>query len=103
MPNFEEEEITDLFGEESEYDKIIKSKKVVEEERKVDESLICEAVQIIRIVKGTMTNRREVIDTYVISGGQMTYERAMKIATYKAKMLKNCMVIEKLERVIQSY
>jgi hypothetical protein len=33
----------------------------------------------------------------------MTYERALKIAKHKAKILGNCMVVEKIERIIGSY
>jgi len=65
-----------------------------------DISLVCEAIQIIRLVKSVMTTRREIIDTIKINGASMTYERAMKIAKMKAQKIGNCLVVEKLERVI---
>lgn len=66
-----------------------------------DETLVVEALQVVRIVKQTVgKNRREVLDTILVSYPSMTYERALKIAKHKAKVLGNCMVVEKLERVI---
>lgn len=69
-----------------------------------DDSITVEAVQIIRFIKTTVGGkRREVVDTIVVSYPKMTYERALKIARHKAKMLGNCMVVEKLERVVDGY
>lgn len=68
-----------------------------------DSSLVCEAIQILRVLKSVMGNRRECIDTIKIDGAKMTYERAMKIAKAKAEKIGNCMVVEKLERVIVTY
>lgn len=62
-----------------------------------------EALQIVRIEKGVMGRRRNIIDTIVVNGAQMTYERALKIAKHKASTLGNCMVVEKLERIIEEY
>lgn len=69
-----------------------------------DESLSVEAIQIVRFVRNTVGGkRREVIDTIVVSYPQMTYERALKIAKHKAGLIGNCMVVEKIERVVGSY
>lgn len=66
-----------------------------------DETLVVEALQVVRVVKQTVgKSRREVLDTILVSYPTMTYERALKIAKHKAKVIGNCMVIEKLERVI---
>jgi len=89
----------DLFGSEMETTQIAVSKK----ETINDISVVCEAIQIVRLVKSVMTTRREIIDTIKIDGAKMTYERAMKIAKMKAEKVGNCMVVEKLERVIVSY
>lgn len=89
----------DLFGTEMETTQVTVSKS----EKINDISVVCEAIQIIRIVKSVMTTRREIIDTIKIDGAKMTYERALKIAKMKAEKVGNCMVVEKLERVISSY
>lgn len=68
-----------------------------------DASIVCEAVQIIKVVKGVMGSRREIIDTIKIDGAKMTYERALKIAKGKAQVIGNCMVVEKLERVVVGF
>lgn len=68
-----------------------------------DISLVCEAVQIVRIVKGVMGSRRDIIDTIKVDGAKMTYERAMRVAKMKAEKIGNCLVIEKLERVVKYY
>lgn len=69
-----------------------------------DESLSVEAIQIVRFIRNTVGGkRREVIDTIVVSYPQMTYERALKIAKHKAGLIGNCMVVEKIERVVGSY
>jgi hypothetical protein len=65
-----------------------------------DISLVCEAVQIVRLVKTIMTTRRDIIDTIKVDGAKMTYERALKIAKMKAEKIGNCLIIEKLERVV---
>ena len=85
----------DLFG--SNFEVEVEKTKQVENN---DISLVCEAIQIIRLVKSVMTTRREIIDTIKINGASMTYERAMKIAKMKAQKIGNCLVVEKLERVI---
>lgn len=84
----------DLFGSELQSE-VVSTKKTSEEL-----SLMCEAVQVIRMKKGVMTTHREIIDTIKIDGAKMTYERALKIAKFKAQKLGNCMVVEKFERVI---
>ena len=89
----------DLFGSDMETADIAVSKK----ETINDISVVCEAIQIVRLVKSVMTTRREIIDTIKIDGAKMTYERALKIAKMKAEKVGNCMVVEKLERVISSY
>lgn len=89
----------DLFGSEMETTQIAVSKN----ETINDISVVCEAVQIVRLVKSVMTTRREIIDTIKVDGAKMTYERAMRIAKMKAEKVGNCMVVEKLERVIASY
>lgn len=89
----------DLFGAEMETTQVTVSKN----EKINDISVVCEAIQIIRLVKSVMTTRREIIDTIKIDGAKMTYERALKIAKMKAEKVGNCMVVEKLERVISSY
>lgn len=68
-----------------------------------DYSLLVEAIQIVRISMTTVGKRREVLDTIVVSYPSMTYERALKIAKHKAKMIGNCMVVEKIERVVDSF
>ena len=89
----------DLFGSEMETTQIAVSKN----ETINDISVVCEAIQIVRLVKSVMTTRREIIDTIKVDGAKMTYERAMRIAKMKAEKVGNCMVVEKLERVIASY
>ena len=89
----------DLFGSKMETTEIAVSKN----ETINDISVVCEAVQIVRLVKSVMTTRREIIDTIKVDGAKMTYERAMRIAKMKAEKVGNCMVVEKLERVIASY
>jgi hypothetical protein len=68
-----------------------------------DETLVVEAVQIVRVVKKTVGKSREVLDTIKVTYPSMTYERALKIAKHKAKIFGNCMVVEKIERIIGSY
>ena len=68
-----------------------------------DETLVVEAVQIVRVVKKTVGKSREVLDTIKVTYPSMTYERALKIEKHKAKILGNCMVVEKIERIIGSY
>jgi len=87
----------DLFGAD-----IQETKPVVSKEKIDDISVACEAIQIVRLVKSVMTTRREIIDTIKIDGAKMTYERALKIAKMKAERIGNCMVVEKLERVVMS-
>lgn len=89
----------DLFGSEMETTQIAVSKN----ETIDDISVVCEAIQIVRLVKSVMTTRRDIIDTIKVDGAKMTYERALKIAKMKAEKVGNCMVVEKLERVIASY
>ena len=89
----------DLFGSKLETTEIAVSKN----ETINDISVVCEAIQIIRLVKTVMTTRRDVIDTIKVDGAKMTYERALRIAKMKAEIVGNCMVVEKLERVIVSY
>ena len=89
----------DLFGSYMETSDIAVSKK----ETINDISVVCEAIQIVRLVKSVMTTRRDIIDTIKVDGAKMTYERALKIAKMKAEKVGNCMVVEKLERVIASY
>jgi hypothetical protein len=89
----------DLFGSKLETTEIAVSKN----ETINDISVVCEAIQIIRLVKTVMTTRRDVIDTIKVDGAKMTYERALRIAKMKAEKVGNCMVVEKLERVIVSY
>lgn len=70
----------------------------------LEESQVVEAIQIVRVVKSTVGKRsRAVLDTIVVNYPSMTYERALKIARHKAKMLGNCMVVEKLERLVCSF
>ena len=69
-----------------------------------DAIAMVEAVQVVRMVKGTVSQtRREIIDTFVVSYPKMTYERALKLAHTKARILGNCVVIEKLERIVGGY
>lgn len=72
-------------------------------EKQNDDSVIVEALQIARNVKTTMGTRREIIDTIKVEYPKMTYERALKIAKHKAKLLGNCYVVEKLERIVEGY
>jgi len=85
----------DLFGSEMETEAKVSKSKPIE-----DYTIMCEAIQVVRMVKSVMTTRREIIDTIKIDGAKMTYERALKIAKFKASKIGNCMVIEKLERVV---
>ena len=63
-----------------------------------------EAIQIIRIVKGVVSKtRREILDTITIDGSKMTYERAKRVAKYKADLFGNCMIVEKMERVTSTH
>lgn len=71
--------------------------------QEVDATIVCEAIQILRVIKSVMGSRRECIDTIKIDGAKMTYERAMKIAKMKAEKIGNCMVVEKLERLVECY
>jgi hypothetical protein len=75
----------------------------ISKEKVNDISIACEALQIVKIVKGVMGSRREIIDTIKVDGAKMTYERALKIAKMKAERIGNCIVIEKLERIVSSY
>jgi len=90
----------DLFGSDIQETNTINA---ISKEKVNDISVVCEAIQIVRIVKSVMTNRRDIIDTIKIDGAKMTYERALKIARMKAERIGNCMVIEKLERIVLSY
>lgn len=67
------------------------------------DDLFVEALQIVRVERTTMGTRRNILDTIVVKGAEMTYERALKIARFKASKLGNCMVVEKLERVLEQY
>ncbi len=64
---------------------------------------VVEALQIVRISKGVMGVSRTILDTIKVEGAKMTYERAKRIALFKADKLGNCMVIEKIERVIKNF
>jgi len=75
----------------------------ISKEKVNDISVMCEAIQIVKIVKGVMGSRREIIDTIKVDGAKMTYERALKNAKMKAERIGNCIVIEKLERIVSSY
>jgi hypothetical protein len=88
----------DLFGSEMETEVKVSKPNLYD-----DLSVVCEAIQIIRLKKSVMTTHREVIDTIKIDGAKMTYERALKITKFKAQKLGNCMVIEKFERINCSY
>lgn len=71
---------------------------------KRDENVVVEAIQIVRFVKSTVGRKqRDVIDNIKVSYPSMTYERALKIAKFKAEKLGNCIVVEKLERIIGNY
>ena len=86
----------DIFAEDTQEQSQAKPKR--------DETVVVEAVQVVRIVKSTVASKtREVIDTIKVTYPSMTYERALKIAKFKAQKLGNCMVVEKLERVVGSY
>lgn len=89
----------DLFSDEQPQQESVKAGKP-----SVDETLVVEAVQIVRLVKTASGRKsRNVIDTIVVSYPSMTYERALKIAKHKARMIGNCMVVEKMERVVECY
>ena len=76
----------------------------VSESLEITNDCFIEAIQLIRIVKGTISKtRREILNTILIDGSKMTYERAKRVAKYKANLLGNCMVVEKMERVISTY
>jgi len=94
-----ENEITfDIFAEDTEQTKSNTSN------TKRDETCMVEAIQIVRIVKATVASKkREVLDTIKVEYPKMTYERALKIAKFKAEKLGNCMVVEKLERIVGTY
>lgn len=67
-------------------------------------STIVEALQVVRIGKSASGHRtREVLDTIKVSYPSMTYERALKIALHKGKILGNCMVVEKLEKLVATF
>lgn len=69
-----------------------------------DETIVVEAIQVVRMVKSVNGVRsREVLDTIKVTYPSMTYERALKIANHKARILGNCMVIEKCERILDGY
>lgn len=90
----------DLFAD----DETVSSTKAQAPESSVKrDDLFVEAIQIVRLEKTTMGTRRNILDTIVIKGAEMTYERALKIARFKASKLGNCMVIEKMERVLEQY
>ena len=95
-----EENSFDLFGLSADTTQETFNKK---EEKNNDISLVCEAIQIVKIVKSVMQTRREIIDTIKIDGAKMTYERALRVAKSKAQAIGNCMVIEKMERVAYIY
>lgn len=59
-----------------------------------------EAYQIIKLRKVNDEHRREILDTVMVYKGET--ERAKGLAVKKANAIGNCMVIEKLERVIHS-
>lgn len=90
----------DLFGSDIQE---VSATKLTDNGKNDDYTIVCEAIQIVRVVKGVMGSRREFIDTIKVDGSNMTYERAKKIAKAKAEKIGNCMVIEKLERIIQAY
>ena len=77
--------------------------KVGVQQKSKDDSWVVEAVQICRNVKTSTYNRREILDTIKIDYPKMTYERAMKIAKHKAKMLGNCYILEKCERIVEGF
>lgn len=82
----------------------IKISEQIKESIELTNECFVEAIQIVRIVKGLVSkSRRDVLDTIMIDGAKMTYERAKRVANYKAKLFGNCMVIEKMERVISTY
>jgi hypothetical protein len=69
-----------------------------------DETIVVEAIQVVRMVKSVNGVRsREVLDTIKVTYPSMTYERALKIANHKARILGYCMVIEKCERILDGY
>ena len=73
-------------------------------EKVTDASLIVQEIHIARRIKTTVGYRRDILDIIKIDErGGMSYERAIKIAKHKAGVLKNCMVVEKLERVVCTY
>lgn len=85
----------DLFGSKMESEVKVSNTKTLE-----NLSLMCEVIQVVKMVKSVMTTHREIIDTIKIDGAKMTYERALKIAKFKASKIGNCMVVEKFERVV---
>lgn len=75
---------------------------IKEENEKLQQHQI-EAYQIIRLNRQTVgtISRREIIDTFMVQNGNS--ELALRKAKYKAERIGNCMVIEKLERVVETY
>lgn len=95
-----EEQKFDLFGDDDFLSPETASKQSVADE----EPLTVEALQVVRIERNYNGQRsRVILDTIVVNYPSMTYERALKKALHKAKMLGNCMVVEKLERVVGSF
>lgn len=79
----------------------------VNEEIKVENEKLqhhqVEAYQIIRLKRQTVgtISRREIIDTFMVEHGNP--ELALRKARYKAERIGNCMVVEKCERVVNTY
>lgn len=94
------EERFDIFGEITDN---TTQNEIKKNEPSEDTSLVCEAIQIVKMVKSVMQTRREIVDTIKIDGSKMTYERALRVAKAKAQAIGNCMVVEKLERVVIMY
>lgn len=91
-------------------DPFAESNKLLEQQEKlkVAEQLPyqIEAFQVVRIRKSGVvlergTNKREIINTFLVQNGQVDIakERAMS----QAKRLGNCMVVMKMEEVIESF
>lgn len=76
----------------------------ISESVEITNDCFVEAIQVIRIVKGVVSKtRREILATIMIDGAKMTYERAKRVAKYKANLFGNCMVVEKMERVTSTH
>lgn len=92
----------DFTNEESESS--LKLTESVKESVEITNDCFIEAIQVIRIVKGVVSKtRREILATIMIDGAKMTYERAKRVAKYKANLFGNCMVVEKMERVTSTH